>query len=117
MLTIEAQNILYRRFDPAIFASLIERRARRKTCPGEKIMRADIHPTLNHVCFIDAPTGSRLLTRSTLSSKERETINGIEYHVVHCSTSGASHPAYTGQKMMLDTAGRIDKFNKRYARK
>jgi large subunit ribosomal protein L31 len=77
-------------------------------------MKADIHPKLNPVCFIDAPTGSRMLTRSTLTSKERETINGVEYNVVHCSTSGVSHPAYTGQKMMLDTAGRIDKFNKRY---
>jgi large subunit ribosomal protein L31 len=36
--------------------------------------------------------------------------------VIHCSTTAASHPAYTGQKMMLDTAGRIDKFNKRYKR-
>lgn len=80
-------------------------------------MRTDIHPKLNPVCFIDAPTGSRLLTRAVLTSKERETINGIEYHIVHCSTSGASHPAFTGQKMMLDTAGRIDKFNKRYAKK
>lgn len=80
----------------------------------ENLMKADIHPKLNHVCFIDAPTGNRLLTRSTLSSKEKETINGVEYNVFHCSTSGASHPAYTGQKMMLDTAGRIDKFNKRY---
>ncbi len=77
-------------------------------------MKAEIHPKLNNVCFIDAPTGARLLTRSTLTSKEKEDINGVEYHVVHCSTSGASHPAYTGQKMMLDTAGRIDKFNKRY---
>jgi large subunit ribosomal protein L31 len=77
-------------------------------------MRADIHPKLNDVCFVDAPTGTRLLTRAVLSSKEKETINGVEYHVIHCSTSGASHPAYTGQKMMLDTAGRIDKFNKRY---
>ncbi|MCB1069943.1 MAG: 50S ribosomal protein L31 [Verrucomicrobia bacterium] len=79
-------------------------------------MKNDIHPKMNPVCFIDAPTGNRLLTVAALSSKERETIDGVEHHVVHLSTSGASHPAFTGQKQILDTAGRIDKFKKRYAK-
>lgn len=80
-------------------------------------MKNDIHPELNNLCFIDAPTGTRLLTRGVMTSKEKETIDGVEYYVIHCSTTSASHPAYTGQKMMLDTAGRIDKFKKRYAKK
>ncbi|HMP73923.1 MAG TPA: type B 50S ribosomal protein L31 [Kiritimatiellia bacterium] len=80
-------------------------------------MKDGIHPKLNNVCFIDAPTGQRILSRSTLTSREKEMIDGEEYNVIHLSTSGASHPAFTGVKQILDTAGRIDKFKRRYQKK
>ena len=80
-------------------------------------MKKDIHPKLHNVCFVDAPAGKKLLTRAAMTTKETETIDGEEYFVVHLSTSAASHPAFTGQKQVLDTAGRIDKFKKRYEKK
>ncbi|HUF62171.1 MAG TPA: type B 50S ribosomal protein L31 [Verrucomicrobiales bacterium] len=77
-------------------------------------MKADIHPPLHPVCFEDLNTGKRYFTRSTMRSDRKETIDGAEYFVVSCSITADSHPFYTGEKRLLDTAGRIDKFNQRY---
>jgi len=62
--------------------------------------------------------GRTFLSRST--SNTRETIkweDGNEYPLVKLEISSTSHPFFTGQKMLVDTAGRIDKFKKRYAKK
>lgn len=78
-------------------------------------MRPNIHPTLNRVCFVDQSTGKRILSRSTMRSEQTETINGEKYFVVTCAVTSDSHPAYTGEERFIDTAGRIEKFNRRYA--
>ena len=60
------------------------------------------------------------LTRSTLETKNRETMkweDGKEYPVIKVEISSASHPFYTGKHKVMDTAGRIEKFNQRYGRK
>lgn len=80
-------------------------------------MKNDIHPKLNNVCFVDSSTGTKFLTRSTMSSDKKDVIDGEEYYVVNVLTSSASHPIFTGKQQVLDTEGRIDKFNKRYARR
>jgi large subunit ribosomal protein L31 len=55
------------------------------------------------------------LIRSTKKSTERITwTDGKDYPVVHLEISSASHPFFTGKEKLLDTAGRIEKFNKRY---
>lgn len=77
-------------------------------------MKNETHPHFNHVCFEDLNTGKRFLSRSTMSSEKKEVIDGTEYHVVSCSITSDSHPFYTGEKRLVDTAGRIDKFNQRY---
>ena len=69
---------------------------------------------MNLVCFEDINTGHRYLGRSTMTSDRTETIDGQEYKVVSCSITASSHPFYTGEKRLVDTAGRIDKFNQRY---
>ena len=79
-------------------------------------MKSDIHPKLNPVCFIDVSTGKRFLTQSTLKSDRKEEIDGVEYHVVVRDVTMDSHPAYTGEKRFVDTAGRVDKFNKKFGR-
>ena len=79
-------------------------------------MRANLHPKLNHVMFLDATTGEAIRTRSTLSSAQRRSEAGVEWHVIRLDISAYSHPFYTGQQRMVDTEGRVDRFVRRYQR-
>lgn len=70
------------------------------------------------VVFKDMTNGQSFLSRSTANT--RETVkweDGNEYPLVKLEISSTSHPFFTGQKMLVDTAGRIDKFKKRYEKK
>ena len=82
-------------------------------------MKQDIHPkNYRMVVFKDMSNEHTFLTRSTAASNE--TIvweDGNEYPVVKVEISNTSHPFYTGKAMLVDTAGRIDKFKKRYEKK
>ena len=79
-------------------------------------MKSEGHPHLNDVCFIDVATSRKFLTKSTLKSQLKETIDGIEYQVVVRDVTSDSHPAYTGEKRLVDTAGRIEKFSNKFKR-
>jgi large subunit ribosomal protein L31 len=80
-------------------------------------MKADIHPSYNEVVFQDVTSDFSFLTRSTLSSKEKvKWTDGNEYPLIKVEISSASHPFYTGKQKVIDTSGRIDKFNKRYTK-
>jgi large subunit ribosomal protein L31 len=80
-------------------------------------MKADIHPDYHNVVFQDVTSDFKILTRSTMSSKETvKWEDGEEYPLVKIEISSASHPFYTGKHKVIDTSGRIDKFQKRYAR-
>ena len=79
-------------------------------------MKSDIHPQLNNVCFLDVATGKRFLTRSTMKSARKEKIDGVEYSVVLRDVTMDSHPAYTGEKRLVDTAGRVEKFTTKFKR-
>ena len=80
-------------------------------------MKADIHPDYREVVFHDVTSDFKFLTRSTLASKESvKWEDGNEYPLVKVEISSASHPFYTGQNRVVDTAGRIDKFKRRYAK-
>ena len=62
--------------------------------------------------------GVTFLGRSTAASKETLACEDCkEYPLLKLEISNTSHPFYTGKNMLVDTAGRIDKFNKRYAKK
>lgn len=82
-------------------------------------MKKDIHPqNYRFVVFKDMSNGNTFLSRSTAAT--RETVqweDGNEYPLIKLEISNTSHPFFTGQKMLVDTAGRIDKFKKRYAKK
>lgn len=83
-------------------------------------MKEGIHPEYKEVIFLDSGANFSFLTRSTLETKNRETMkweDGKEYPVVKVEISSASHPFYTGKHKVMDTAGRIEKFNQRYGRK
>jgi len=81
-------------------------------------MKADIHPDYHDVVFQDVTSDFKFLTRSTLGSKETiKWEDGNEYPLIKLDISSASHPFYTGQHKVMDTGGRIDKFQKRYQQK
>ena len=82
-------------------------------------MKQDIHPkTYRTVVFKDMSNGTMFLSRSTANSKEMITYDdGKEYPVIKLEISNTSHPFYTGKQMLVDTAGRIDKFKSRYSKK
>jgi len=81
-------------------------------------MKKDIHPQYNDVVFLDTSSDFKFLTKSTMTSKETiKWEDGNEYPVIKVEVSSASHPFYTGKKIFLDTAGRVEKFNKKYKKK
>ena len=80
-------------------------------------MKAGIHPEYRDVVFQDVTSDFKILTRSTLSSKETvKWEDGNEYPLVKIEVSSSSHPFYTGQNKLIDTSGRVDTFRKRYAK-
>ena len=79
-------------------------------------MKPEGHPTLNNVCFLDVSTGKRFLTKSTMKTARKEQIDGVEYFVSLRDVTMDSHPAYTGEKRLVDTAGRVEKFTTKFKR-
>ncbi|MEU5860925.1 MULTISPECIES: type B 50S ribosomal protein L31 [unclassified Nonomuraea] len=81
-------------------------------------MKKNLHPSYRPVVFRDPSAGFAILTRSTLtSSRTVEWEDGRTYPVVDVDVSSASHPFYTGRSRVLDTEGRVERFNQRYGRK
>jgi large subunit ribosomal protein L31 len=81
-------------------------------------MNQGIHPDYHQVVFRDRSAGFAFLTRSTATSER--TIaweDGNTYPVVDVEISSASHPFYTGQARVLDSAGRVEQFRRRYGDK
>lgn len=78
-------------------------------------MRKGIHPdNYRPVAFKDMSNGHTFITKSTVASKEKIEIDGIEYPLCKLEISNTSHPFYTGKMKLVDTAGRVDKFRNRY---
>ena len=82
-------------------------------------MKKSLHPeNYRLVVFKDMSNGTQFLSRSTAASKETVKYeDGKEYPVIKLEISNTSHPFYTGKNVLVDTAGRIDKFKKRYERR
>ena len=81
-------------------------------------MKTGIHPeTYRLVAFKDMSNDQLFITRSCANTKETIVIDGVEYPVVKLEISNTSHPFYTGKMKLVDTAGRVDKFYQRYAKK
>ena len=80
-------------------------------------MKKDIHPAYYPVVFVDTNASTEFATRSTKRSNETRVIDGVEHYVLRVEISAASHPFYTGKQKFVDTAGRIEKFQKKYAGK
>jgi len=79
-------------------------------------VKAEGHPVLNNVCYLDVSSGKRFLTKSTMKSARKEVIDGVEHFIVLRDVTSDSHPAYTGEKRIVDTAGRVEKFTSKFKR-
>lgn len=81
-------------------------------------MKKDTHPSnYRFVVFKDVSTDDAFLTRSCMNSRETITwTDGKEYPLIKLEITAHSHPFFTGKMKFVDTAGRIDKFNKKYAK-
>ena len=78
-------------------------------------MKAGIHPDYRDVVFQDVTSDFKILTRSTMSTKDTiKWEDGNEYPLIKVEVSSSTHPFYTGQNKIMDTTGRVDKFRKRY---
>jgi len=81
-------------------------------------MKKDIHPKYKEVVFFDTQSEYQFLTKSTMTSEETiKWEDGNTYPLIKVEVSSASHPFYTGKRVFLDTAGRVEKFNRRYKKK
>jgi len=72
----------------------------------------EIHPDYHPVIFKDGE--HEIVTRSTATSEQTREVDGVEHYVINIDVSAYTHPFYTGQKKLVDTEGRVDRFKKRY---
>lgn len=81
-------------------------------------MKKEIHPNYREVIFQDVSADFSMKLGSTIETKDTiKWTDGKEYPFVKIDISSGSHPFYTGNQKVLDTEGRVDRFNKRYKRK
>jgi len=79
-------------------------------------MKQDIHPKYRPVVFQDVSADFSILTRSTVETGETiKWEDGNEYPLVRVDISSASHPFFTGKQKFVDTAGRVEKFQKKFS--
>lgn len=78
-------------------------------------MKDGIHPDYRYVVFQDASANFSFLTRSTMKSEKTiEWEDGNEYPLIKLDISSASHPFFTGKQNIVDTAGRVERFKRKY---
>ena len=79
-------------------------------------MKKDIHPSnYREVVFKDMSNDEIFITRSTVATRETIEVDGKEYPLVKLEITSSSHPFFTGNQKLVDTAGRVDKFMSRNA--
>jgi large subunit ribosomal protein L31 len=75
-------------------------------------MKEGIHPKTYPVVYVDGE--HEWVGISTTKTGETRNIDGVDHYVVNVEISAFTHPFYTGQKRLVDTAGRVEKFMRRY---
>ncbi|GAA3562309.1 type B 50S ribosomal protein L31 [Amycolatopsis ultiminotia] len=81
-------------------------------------MKPGIHPDYHPVVFRDSSTGDAFLTRSTATSERTvEWPDGHTYPLVVVDISAWSHPFWTGNQRIVDSAGQVEKFHRRYGQR
>ena len=80
-------------------------------------MRKDIHPEYREVLFHDTSIDMYFVVPSSLETDQTKEWEGKTYPYFQLEVSSSSHPFYTGKQNLVDTAGRVDKFRKRFGNK
>jgi len=82
-------------------------------------MKEGIHPdSYRVVIFRDMSNGDEFLGKSTAPSEEKAKFeDGNEYDLIKLDVTSTSHPFFTGKDLLVDTAGRIEKFNKKFGKR
>lgn len=80
-------------------------------------MKKDIHPQYREVVFQDTTSGESFITRSTIDTSDTTSVDGVDYPLAKVEISSASHPFFTGTMTIVDTAGRVERFERRYGRR
>ena len=81
-------------------------------------MKQGIHPNYRPVVFQDLSAGANFVIRSTVQTDDTITLDdGVEYPLVKVEISSASHPFFTGTMKIVDTAGRVERFERRYGKR
>ncbi len=84
-------------------------------------MKKETHPEYGPIVFRDNTSGMEFLTESTLVNDKRVTKtiewkDGNTYPLYEVDITSASHPFYTGKRTVLDSAGQVGKFERRYGK-
>ncbi|MEM8874612.1 MAG: type B 50S ribosomal protein L31 [Planctomycetota bacterium] len=77
-------------------------------------MKKEIHPNYREVVFQDPGAGYKFVSRSCAPSNDTIEHEGKEYPLIKVDISSASHPFFTGKQTFVDTAGRVDRFQKKF---
>ena len=77
-------------------------------------MKKNTHPVYRPVVFQDTGAEFQMLSRSTVATKDTVMFEGKEYPLVKVDISSKSHPFFTGKQSFVDTAGRVDRFQKKF---
>jgi large subunit ribosomal protein L31 len=80
-------------------------------------MKKGIHPDYRDVVFKDVSCDFEIITKSTIKTTDKITLNGTVYPLFKVDISSGSHPFYTGTQKIMDTEGRVDRFKKKYGKK
>ncbi|WP_433199049.1 type B 50S ribosomal protein L31 [Nocardia sp. CA-107356] len=81
-------------------------------------MKTGMHPDYHPVVFEDSSTGKRFLTRSTATSTRTvEWVDGNTYPLLVVDVTSDSHPFWTGAHRVLDTQGRVEKFERKFGKR
>ncbi|OWT70229.1 MULTISPECIES: type B 50S ribosomal protein L31 [unclassified Achromobacter] len=79
-------------------------------------MKENTHPEYREVVFLDVQTQKKIITRSTINTRETIEIDGKTYPLFKCDVTSDSHPFYTGAQTRIVETGRVEKFRARFAR-
>jgi large subunit ribosomal protein L31 len=82
----------------------------------EETMKENIHPNYREVVFHDLSCDFKFITRSTIATRDTIDFNGKQYPLVKIEVSSESHPFFTGQHKIVDTAGRVEKFRQKFGK-
>ena len=80
-------------------------------------MKKDIHPEYREVLFHDTSVDEYFIINSTLNTSQTKEHDGKTYPYYQVEISSSSHPFYTGKQKIIDTGGRVQKFEERFGKK